>query len=105
MGSSILYEFDLLSVSVGDIQVTLSSDDPGMKLGVPEATENFLVDGGTPDAKITAAWSNLRKRTGGDRIFDSGGLWQLYRRDSDYLFRFHSPVFGELPYKQARFNA
>jgi hypothetical protein len=107
MTSAILHEVDVLSVSIGDIHVALMSDDPGMKIGVPKVTERFLVgciDHDDANAKVTAAWGDLREPVAGDRIFDSGGLWQLYGHGKDYIYRFHSPIFGEHPYKQARFN-
>jgi hypothetical protein len=107
MGSAILNPVDILGVSIGDIHVAITSDDPSMNIGVPEATKRFLTDcvnHNDANATVTAVWGDLREPVAGDRIFDSGRLWQLYRQGSDYTFRFHSPIFGEHPYKQARFS-
>src|SRR6185369_1809430 len=39
----------------------------------------------------------------GPMIFDAGRLWQLFRIGDRYCFRFTSPAFGGLCYKQATF--
>ncbi len=91
-------------VRIGDIGVALECADPGMTIGVPAETERFLVRDGAVDATVTAAWGDLRGPAAGDEIFDSGGLWKLYRQDGDYVFRFSSPAIGQHPYKEARFN-
>jgi hypothetical protein len=93
-----------LSLRIGDITVALLSGGPGLKPGVEGSAQRFLVESGEPDVSVRAAWSDLREPATGDRIFDSGGVWQLYRQNADYLFRFTSPVFGPLPYKTACFN-
>ena len=91
-------------VSIGDIGVALECVDPGMTIGVPAETERFLVRDGAVDATVTVAWGELREPFTGEELFDSGGLWKLYRQEGDYVFRFSSPVIGQYPYKEARFN-
>ena len=34
-------------------------------------------------------------------VFDSGGIWKLYRNSSGYCFQLRSDFLGEMPYKQA----
>jgi hypothetical protein len=91
-------------VSIGDIGVALECADPGMSIGVPAETERFLVRDGAVDSTVTAAWGELCEPFTGEELFDSGGLWKLYRQDGDYVFRFSSPAIGQYPYKEARFN-
>ena len=91
-------------VSIGEIGVAIRCADPGMTIGVPAETERFLVRDGAVDATVTAAWGELREPFTGEELFDSGGLWKLYRQEGDYVFRFSSPVIGQYPYKEARFN-
>jgi hypothetical protein len=91
-------------VSIGDIGVVLECADPGMAIGVPAETERFLVRDGAVVATVTAAWGALCEPFAGEELFDSGGLWKLYRQDGDYVFRFSSPAIGQCPYKEARFN-
>ena len=57
-----------------------------------------------PDVSVLAAWGDLRDEYHGKMVFDSGGLWQLYRQDGTYCFRFTSPAFGRSPYKIACFD-
>jgi len=92
-------------VRIGDIGVALESADAAMTIAVPAETERFLVDDGAVESTVNAAWGELHDPPSGVELFDSGGLWKLYRQGGDYLYRFHSPVFGERPYKEARFNA
>jgi len=56
------------------------------------------------DMTVRAAWGELPEATGGEKVFDSGSLWQLYRVNGTYLFRFASPALGPHPYKVASFN-
>jgi hypothetical protein len=94
-----------LRLSIGDIRFALMTGDLGPNLAVPEVVRHFEVPGGETDAAARVAWGDLREPATGDRIFDSGLLWQLYRRDGNYIFRFTSSAFGPLAYKEARFNA
>jgi hypothetical protein len=94
-----------LRLSIGGIRLGLTAGDPGLNLAVPAVVRHFAVPGGEADATARVAWGDLREPITGDRIFDSGALWQLYHRDGNYIFRFTSPAFGPLPYKEARFNA
>jgi hypothetical protein len=94
-----------LTVNVGDISVALISRDPDLSLHVRKTTQRFLVDDDRADVVMTARWGELLDPAAGDETFDSGGVWRLFRQNSNYLFRFTSPVFGTLPYKQACFNS
>jgi len=95
----------VLTVSIGDIRITLMSDEPDLRLQVQQATKRFVVDNAHADIIIRAGWGELHDRATGSKTFDSGGLWRLYQQDSNYLFRFTSPAFGALPYKQACFSS
>jgi hypothetical protein len=94
-----------LTLNVGGIRVSLTSADPTLPLAVSGASEQFLDAGGEADACLRASWADLREPSTGDRIFDSGSVWQLYRQGADLLFRFASPVYGKIPYKEASFSS
>jgi hypothetical protein len=94
-----------LTVSIGDIRIALISHEPDLWLQVQGATKRFLVDNDDADVIVRARWGELRDPAAGNKTFDSGGLWTLYQQNSNYLFRFTSPVFGTLPYKQACFSS
>ena len=128
-----------LSLRIGDIGVALVSNECDLSLRIRGVMERFLVDKGQADVTLQVAWGKLRGSDNRDKIFDSGGVWQLYRTvgpssagpatagvgpiarhvvgpglapassepslEPNYLFRFTSPFYGPMPYKQARFNA
>lgn len=93
-----------LCVRIADIAITLVSEDPGLMLGVDGPMQQFVVDETAPDVHVRATWSDLHNEDGGEKIFDSGGPWQLYAEGGSYRFVCTSPFFGSGPYKVARFN-
>jgi hypothetical protein len=93
-----------LSFRIGDISFALVSNDSDLALRIQGAMERFRVDKGGADVTVQVSWGELRESTNRAKIFDSGSVWQLYRQQANYLFRFTSPVFGTLPYKQACFS-
>jgi hypothetical protein len=95
----------VLNFRIGDITFALTSDDPGLKLEVQGPVRHFLVEGGEPDVRLRAAWGGSCAPATGEKLFDAGTLWQLYRQDQRYVFRFGAPGFGPEPYKTASFNA
>lgn len=92
------------SLKIADIKVGLMGRDHGMRLKVEGATRAFLVPETSPDLTIYAAWDELSNSVPGEKVFDAGGLWQLYRENGTYLFRFTTPTLGACPYRVAGFN-
>jgi len=92
------------SLRIADTSVGLIAEDHGMRLKVEGATKAFLVPETNPDLTIHASWGELSQATCGEKVFDAGGLWQLYRENASYLFRFTSPALGTTPYRIATFN-
>jgi hypothetical protein len=90
-------------IKIAGISTAIVCQDPGMKWQVSEANAKFLVNATDPDVEVRVAFADLTGVPSGDRIFDSGALWQLYRQEERCVFRFVSPVFGPVPYKVARF--
>ena len=91
-------------VRIADLTIALVGDDPELKLHVEGPTKKFLVEDAEPHVRVRAAWGDLCRENGDEKIFDSGGLWQLYHREGAYCFRFTSSAVGPLPYKVAWFN-
>jgi hypothetical protein len=89
---------------IADITIALVSEDPELKTEVDEPAQRFLVTEADPDVVVKARWSNLSEGSGGEQIFDSGGLWQLHSEGGSYRFSFISAVLGSVPYKIARFD-
>ena len=70
------------------------------------AVRRFLLPpGDTPQADVT-----IDVRSGeiapatGELVFDSGSVWSLYREGAGWRIECHSEIFGDAPYKIARFN-
>jgi len=91
-------------VRIADITIGLISGDPELSQPVEGAMSRFLVDDTDPDVNVSAAWGDLDREWGGEKLFDSGGPWQLYAEGESYRFHVTSPVFGSLPYKMASFH-
>jgi len=91
-------------VSIGGIPIATVSTDPQLSLKVEGAMNRFLVEETEPDITISAALDDLSDDVNGEMLFDSGSLWQVYRQNGNYLFRFTTPHFGNTPYKIASFN-
>jgi hypothetical protein len=91
-----------LSIRIADITFTIISVDPGLKLTTEEETRKFLVHETNPDIAIEVRWDDLStKEAQGKKIFNSGGVWQLYQRDENFIFRFGYEALGSIPYKIA----
>jgi hypothetical protein len=98
------HEVESLSLRVGDLTFALTSGDPSLKLEAQGAAKHFVVAGGKPDVRMSVAWGDSLEPANGEKLFEAGTLWSLYRQDGGYLFRFTAPCFGPLPYKTALFS-
>jgi hypothetical protein len=96
--------FDKIFLRIADITITITSEDPELKLGVEGAVKKFVIGGASPDVRIRTVWRELSEETYGEKIFDSAAFWQLYDLNGSYLFRFIFPGHGSLTYKVASFN-
>jgi len=96
---------DQFCLKVADISLLVRSADPGLNLEPEEAVKDFLTEEDEPDARVSAAWSDLSQMNLGQKVFDSDAVWKLYRRNGSYLFSFTSSVFGSVPYKVASFDS
>ena len=92
-------------LEVADISVKIQSADPTLQFETQGVMKNFLAAEDQPDGQASATWSDLGQMSLGQKVFDSGALWQLYRRNGSYLYAFTSPVFGSVPYKVASFDS
>jgi len=89
-------------IRIADITIALINDDPELRLGIEGKMGEFIVDEKDPEVSMRVAWGDLGEESIGEKIFDSGALWQLYNEDGFYCFRFTSPALGSIPYKVAR---
>jgi len=96
--------FEKMFLRIADITITITSEDPELKLGVEGAVKKFVIGGASPDVRIRTAWRELSEETYGEKIFDSATFWQLYDLNGSNLFRFIFPGRGSLTYKVASFS-
>jgi hypothetical protein len=92
-------------LQIAGITIAFSSDDPELKLEIEGATKKFLVANAEPHVRIKARGGDLSAESVGEKIFDSGVLWQLYSDDTSYRFHFTIPTLGPIPYRIASFNS
>jgi hypothetical protein len=95
---------DEILIRVADITIALSTADASIRLALEEPMSRFLADGTEPDVRVNAVWRDQPWDPCGEKIFDSGGVWQLYFDNDAYCFTCSSPAVGALPYKIASFN-
>lgn len=55
----------------------------------------------SPDLSVVASLHNLDGKERGEKVFDSGGVWRLYREKDTYRFHCLAAAFGDVPYKIA----
>jgi hypothetical protein len=129
-GNQFMTQSSALSVQhfflrIADITIALHTDDPEMKIQVDGGIRGFLVDETNPDVRVRAAWGNLSKGIRGypfealakgkglfsqtsvregEKLFESGAVWQLYQGNGSYFFRFTSSPHDTIPYKIACFD-
>lgn len=94
-----------LYIRVAAITLALAYDAPRLKPRIFPPIDAFLVEQSVPDITVRTDWRELSNEVAGQKIFDSGALWQLYSHDGNYIFRLASPHFGPAPYKIASFDS
>jgi hypothetical protein len=93
-----------LHLRIADITVAVAVREANLALRFDEAMEKFLAAPSDPDSTVTAGWGDPGKGDPGKPVFDSGGVWKLYRDGTRHRFVFSSTALGPLPYKEATFE-
>jgi hypothetical protein len=94
-----------LYMKIADITFGLTSMNDELKLMLDGVASRFHTGIVEPDVKVNVSWADLTGESGGERLFDSGSLWQLYQANENYHFRFCNGRADNIPYKVAQFNA
>ena len=92
-------------VRVGDVAMKIVCDERTIPSTPAGPARLFLVDDDQADSTMTVRSAPGLTAPRGKQLFDSGLVWQLHRDRDDFVFGFHSPVFGNAPYRLARFNS
>jgi hypothetical protein len=91
-------------LSIGGLILRVASDDPRLASSVDEPLRSFSADHGIPDVDIRAAWTDAPPERPGKLLFDSGGTWQLFQSDGEFVFTVRSGADHAVLYKVARFT-
>jgi hypothetical protein len=90
-----------VKIGIGGITVLIGSVD-GAEIKMSDTYKHFLAPG-EPDLTL-----KLRVRNGDilsfkpeDKVFETGGIWNLYRRRGKHIFNCYSEDLGLPPYKTA----
>lgn len=89
-------------IEVAGVTINMTGGDPAPAL--VGAMSRFIVAAAKPDVTIYTSWGELGDENHGERLFDSGSLWQLYAENGGYRFRLAGIRPGQSTYKVARFN-
>lgn len=93
---------DRVCVRIADIDFALVSVDPALKIQIQGASQDFLIPEAKPHVTIEARWDDLSVvEFSGQKLFESGAVWQLYQSDSMYMFSLSSKALGPVPYEVA----
>jgi hypothetical protein len=99
--SGVLGASSRLAARIGGISLAARSAADGPALVADEQLSAFLVADETCDLEFEVSFAGRLDSAPGEPVFDSGGLWKLFRNSEGYCFRFTSKFIGPFPYKQA----
>lgn len=91
-------------MTIAGITTVIATHELDMDLAVAGPTAHFVDRTAEPDIRLQAEWYVPGRRVAGEKVFDSGGVWTLFRAGDLLAFQLRSPKFGPLPYKTATFS-
>jgi hypothetical protein len=86
---------------IGGISLGVTSVAGGPVLQPDAEISKFLVNDRKCDVEFDVAFAARFDSEPGQLVFDSRGLWKLFRNSEGFCFRLQSDSVGNLPYKQA----
>jgi hypothetical protein len=92
-----------LKLSIAGIVVEFVAD-ASLRLAIPDPHNRFVVTTGIPELALRVHYGQLPELNLEEKIFDSGGVWSLYRSGSRYVIILTSYLFGPSPYEMAVIN-
>ena len=94
---------DRVCIKIAGINFGLVSVDPSLKIQIQGASQDFLIPETKSHITIEARWDDLSAvELSGQKLFESGAVWQLYQSDGMYMFSLSSKAMGSVPYTVAR---
>ena len=89
-----------IAARIGGISLGGSSTVGGPLLAADQQLADFLVHQNICDIELEARFSDHFASNPGELIFDSLGLWKLFRNSEGFCFQLTSGTVGPHPYKQ-----
>ncbi|HEY0703866.1 MAG TPA: hypothetical protein VGD60_13950 [Candidatus Acidoferrales bacterium] len=90
-----------IAARIGGISLGITSSANGPLLAADDELAAFLIHQKVCDIELEARFSDRFTAHPGELIFDSEGLWKLYRNAEGFCFQLTSATVGQYPYKQA----
>lgn len=87
------------SIRIGGVSLQISSRNRKDVLLDPSLMP-FRCDTALADIEVQIAWSSSLAAPFGNKLFDSGSIWQLYDDEAGLRFDFSAPIFHGQPYKR-----
>jgi hypothetical protein len=98
-----------LAIRIGGVAIAMVSREVDLSLALRGPHQQFAAAGSLePDIRMDVRWDSVPAgpytATPGAQLFDSGGVWRLYREGRLLSFHLSAPKFGPLPYARATIN-
>jgi hypothetical protein len=90
-----------IAARIGGISLGATSAADGPVLLADAQLRDFVISDSICDLEFSAAYGGRFDSCPGELVFDSRGLWKLFRNPDGLCFRFTTDFIGTLPYKQA----
>jgi hypothetical protein len=90
-----------IAARIGGISLGATAVADGPALLADEQQRDFLVTDPICDLEFDVAFGGRFDSVPGELVFDSRGLWKLFRNSEGFCFRLTTNFIGTLPYKQA----
>jgi hypothetical protein len=90
-----------IAARIGGISLGATSVAGGPTLLADEQLRDFLVTDPICDVEFDVAFGGRFDSDPGELVFDSHGLWKLFRNAEGFCFRLTTDFIGTRPYKQA----
>lgn len=90
-----------IAARIGGISLGATSAAGGPRLLADAQLSDFLVSDRACDLEFEVSFAGRLDSDPGELVFDSRGLWKLFRNAEGFCFRFTSDFVGHFAYKQA----
>jgi hypothetical protein len=97
--------FESIWIKIGGIVVSCSIERPVDKEKLAEFYKKFQIDQETAQIELEIRYQDLPDLSSWEEIFDSGGIWRLWRRQDDFALSFETPVLQPERYQVVILNS